>query len=211
MRIFMWILVCVFVFSSGLLAGCVAVVVIVFPSGESSLPQEVEYEERTSHPSLVRQVPLRPYTGKDVECAALNIYHEARGESMRGQRGVTHVVMNRVRSRLYPNTVCGVIKQITVRRALLKKDVWVERKTCQFSWWCDGKSDKARDRKAWAWAVNSAHYVLSGLDGEDVTGGALNYHATSIRKPQEWWRLRRTVRIDSHIFYRPSEVMLAQN
>ena len=37
-------------------------------------------------------------------CLALNAYHEARNQDIRGMIAVTQVVMHRVESDLYPNT-----------------------------------------------------------------------------------------------------------
>ncbi len=48
---------------------------------------------------------------RQVTCLAVAVYHESRGESVRGQRAVASVVMNRTRSGLYPNTPCGVVYQ----------------------------------------------------------------------------------------------------
>ena len=48
---------------------------------------------------------------EDLECLALNIYHEARSESLAGQYAVADVTINRVRDRRYPSTICGVVKQ----------------------------------------------------------------------------------------------------
>ena len=44
-------------------------------------------------------------------CMAFNIYHEANNQSMLGQIAVGQVVMNRVESTSFPNTVCEVVKQ----------------------------------------------------------------------------------------------------
>ena len=46
-----------------------------------------------------------------VMCLALNLYHEARGESLAGNLAVGFVTMNRVADPRYPDTVCGVVKQ----------------------------------------------------------------------------------------------------
>lgn len=48
---------------------------------------------------------------QQVTCLALAVYYEARGESLRGQRAVASVVMNRVRSPRFPDTACEVIFQ----------------------------------------------------------------------------------------------------
>ena len=55
-------------------------------------------------------------------CLALNVYFEARNDSMVGQYAVAQVVMNRVQSNKFPNDVCSVVKQS-------RKDG-----TCQFTW-----------------------------------------------------------------------------
>ena len=57
----------------------------------------------------------------ELECLALNIYHEARGEDINGQVAVSQVVMNRVDSNYFPSTVCDVIKQAKISK-------WYKRK-----------------------------------------------------------------------------------
>src|SRR5262249_61856823 len=53
---------------------------------------------------------------KSEKCLAEAIYFEARGEAVRGQMAVAQVVLNRVFSGKYPNTVCGVVYQNAHRR-----------------------------------------------------------------------------------------------
>jgi spore germination cell wall hydrolase CwlJ-like protein len=48
---------------------------------------------------------------QQVSCLALGVYYESRGESIRGQRAVASVIMNRTRSGKFPDTPCGVILQ----------------------------------------------------------------------------------------------------
>ena len=126
-----------------------------------------------------------------VDCLALNIYHEARGEPLKGQVAVAQVVLNRVAHVRFPNEVCAVIKD---------GGEW-PRGFCQFSWWCDGRSDAPLESKAWRESLALADEVLSGAHG-DPTRGALWYHATSVAPT---WRrdFDRTGRIGDHIFYRP--------
>ena len=131
-------------------------------------------------------------------CLALNTYHEAKNQSMIGQVATAQVVMNRVADSRYPNTVCEVVKQGPKYKG---SDVPVRHK-CQFSWFCDGKSDEPRrDSKEWFKAQDYARIVLSGRIVLDVTEGATHYHATYV-KPS-WAKTKtRTTRIESHIFYR---------
>ena len=63
---------------------------------------------------LVQQPPA---TGDEQwACLAEAIYFEARGESIKGQFAVAEVILNRVDSRSFPDTVCGVITQGGERR-----------------------------------------------------------------------------------------------
>ncbi len=121
-------------------------------------------------------------------CLALTMYWEARGEGRTGMTAVGWTVLNRVRSKHFPSTPCSVVFE------------GGERKGCQFSYWCDGKSDRPRNQHDW----NKALIIAAGLlvaPPRDPTHGALFYHSTSIRVP--WKRKRvRTTKIGRHIFYR---------
>lgn len=130
---------------------------------------------------------------RELRCLALNIYHEARGEPIDGQLAVAIVTMNRVRSDKYPNTVCRV--------------VWQHR---QFSWTQDGRSDRPRDRQAWALAKRIAEVVYEKYDllkarskgAWDITRGALYYYAPHKVDPH-WARYKQPTRqIGGHLFLR---------
>ena len=130
-------------------------------------------------------------------CLALNVYHEAKNQSFIGQVAVAQVVMNRVRDDRYPSTVCEVGKQGPTYS--WKPDFPV-RNRCQFSWYCDGKSDKAKEKGAWDTAMLVAHGVYYG-NLDDFVEGATHYHAYYVRPS---WASSKTyiTRIDDHIFYR---------
>ena len=135
-------------------------------------------------------------------CLALNTYHEAKNQSMIGQIATAQVVMNRVEDSRYPNTVCEVVKQGPTRTSWKdpSKRIPVKHR-CQFSWFCDGKSDVPRNKKAWKKAQDYAYLVLNNRIQIDVTEGATHYHATYV-KPS-WAKTKtRTTRIETHIFYR---------
>jgi len=130
-------------------------------------------------------------------CIALNVYHEARDQPFIGQVAVAQVVMNRVRDDRYPNTACGVVEQ---GPTYSWTDGFPVRNRCQFSWYCDGKSDKARDKEAWNQAVTIAHGVYYG-NLDDFVEGATHYHAHYVYP--EWAETKtKVVRIGDHIFYR---------
>ena len=131
-------------------------------------------------------------------CMALNIYHEAKNQSMLGQIAVGQVVMNRVADSRFPDTVCEVVKQAVTHKGTNKPILF----RCSFSWYCDGKKDEPEyDSHAWFLAQDYARIVLSGKIVLDVTEGATHYHATYVRP--SWAKTKkRTTRIDRHIFYR---------
>ena len=131
-------------------------------------------------------------------CMALNIYHEAKFQSMLGQIAVGQVVMNRVEDSRFPNNVCDVVTQAVTYKGTDKPVLH----KCQFSWYCDGKKDEPKyDSREWRYAQESASIVLSGTIVLDVTEGATHYHATYVRPA--WAKTKtKTTRIDRHIFYR---------
>lgn len=129
-------------------------------------------------------------------CMALNIYHEARGESLAGQIAVSQVVMNRVASPRFPDTVCGVVKQA-------KYHAWSDipiRNKCHFSWWCDGLSDKPQDDEAMLRATILAQNILEGRI-TNISEGATHYHANYV---MPYWadEMTQVLQIEQHIFYK---------
>jgi len=130
-------------------------------------------------------------------CLALNVYHEAKNQSFMGQVAVAQVVMNRVKDARYPNTVCDVVKQAETYK--YKPTIPIKNK-CQFSWYCDGKSDKPEEPKAWRDAMHVANGVYNGHIG-DFVEGATHYHAYYVNP--SWAKVKKYVlRIDDHIFYK---------
>lgn len=143
----------------------------------------------------VERVELVEYQ-RQHKCLALNIYHEAKGESELGQRAVAYVTMNRVQDPAYPDDVCSVVQQ-----GIKRNGIPVQHK-CQFSWYCDGKSDIPTDSEAYAEAEFVAAVVLNNYGMSfDPTLGATMYHADYV-KPS--WRksFEKTTEIENHIFYR---------
>ena len=132
----------------------------------------------------------------ELECMSKNIYFEAALESTAGKMAVAQVTMNRVRSVHYPNTVCGVITQ--GKHYASGHPV---RDRCQFSWYCDGKHDEPHKGSMWKESQEVAKYVLTTLDLMDITDGATHYHADYIASPRWAHPSRKTVEIDTHIFF----------
>ena len=114
------------------------------------------------------------------ECLSRMIYHEARGESVAGQRAVAEVIVNRAKSGRFPRTICGVVRQ-----------------PGQFT-----RIDKAiREPGAYKTASTVASMALKGQTG-GVANGATYFHASSAR-PGWAGRFHRVARIGRHVFYHP--------
>ncbi|OCX61205.1 hypothetical protein BFP70_16490 [Thioclava sp. SK-1] len=125
--------------------------------------------------------------GQQFECLADVLYHEARGESVQGQVAVAEVVLNRVEDPAFPNTVCGVVHQSN-------------RRGCQFSWTCDGKSDRIGESSAYSRVKKVARAMMDGAP-RVVTDGATFFHTPAV-KPSWARRFVRTAKVGAHIFYR---------
>ncbi len=51
------------------------------------------------------------YEFTQFDCLVRAVYHEARGEPVHGQQAVAKVILNRLKSPAFPNTLCAVVKQ----------------------------------------------------------------------------------------------------
>lgn len=102
----------------------------------------------------------------EVACLAKNIYHEARGESLLGQKAVASVVFNRMRSKNFPSTVC--------------ENVYMKSKTsCAFSWTCDKNKDEVYDEKTFASILELSYTMYDNFLQKkkyDYTSGSTYYH-----------------------------------
>ena len=127
----------------------------------------------------------------DLICLARNVYHEARGEPVAGQHAVAEVTLNRVRSRHFPDTVCGAVYE-------KRFDSVRNRLVGAFSWTEFDEVSKPTGQ-AWEQAVRSAEAVYDEQQDPTVDG-ALFYHAARI-EPNWAKEKKRITRIGSHIFY----------
>ena len=121
---------------------------------------------------------------RQQDCLASAVYFEARGEPLKGQLAVADVVLNRVRSEKYPDTICEVVEQ-----------PW------QFSFVnATGRIPEAdRSSEAWLKAVAIARIATAGT-ARAVDGDVLWYHADYV-SPSWGRRLARQDQIGLHIFY----------
>jgi len=130
--------------------------------------------------------------GKQERCLTNAIYFEARGEAERGQMAVAQVIMNRVFSPYYPETVCGVVYQNAHKH-----------NACQFTFACDNVRDVVTEPEAWETAKRIARDTLDGKIWLPEIGKATHYHATYV---SPWWKRTMTKykTLGIHIFYRPT-------
>ena len=123
---------------------------------------------------------------REVECLAKNIYFEAGSEPRAGKIAVAEVTMNRVKSKKFPRSVCGVVYQKT-------------RGTCQFSWVCEGKKT-IRSRTAWTESLQIAENILISKKKYGIIGSAMYFHADYVEPA--WAEEKRLIaKIGAHIFY----------
>lgn len=149
------------------------------------------------YPERITIEQLNNNYAEQQTCMALNIYHEARAESKLGQRAVGFVTLNRVHDKRYPSTICDVVYD-----AHVDSSGNPIRNKCQFSWYCDGRSDTPHDKIHWEKALEIASDVIYMYGNiEDFTEGATMYHASYVNP---YWAssYEKTVRIDAHIFYK---------
>lgn len=127
---------------------------------------------------------------RQLECMAMNIYHEARSESYAGQLAVATVTINRVGNEKFPSTVCGVVWQRNKRG-------------CQFSWTCDGRSDKIRNNEAYQEALIVAEKVMLYGTRSTIGKDVYHYHADYVNPNWESrYQARLVAQIDTHKFYK---------
>lgn len=127
--------------------------------------------------------------GKEWRCLTEALYFEARGEDTRGIFAVAEVILNRVDSARFPDSVCGVVKQGTG-----------ERYRCQFTYNCDGRAETVHEKGAWALVGKVARLMLDGAP-RLLTSGATHYHTRSV-EPRWSNVFARVSTIGDHHFYR---------
>jgi spore germination cell wall hydrolase CwlJ-like protein len=126
---------------------------------------------------------------RERRCLAIAIYFEARGEPVRGQVAVGQVILNRVRSPLFPETICGVVYQGQMEKG------------CQFSFTCDGKTDIPRDNDQWALAQDISKQITTGELWLPEVGYSTYYHANYV-SPRWAGSMSKIDKIGRHIFYK---------
>lgn len=119
----------------------------------------------------------------ELKCISDNVYYEARGESVSGMIAVAHTTKNRVYNNKFDNNICDVVHE-----------------NKQFSWTNKNSNFGSFEFLKYIQAVNVSNNVLLGKI-KDNTNGSLYFHTKKV-KPIWRHKLKRTVSIGNHIFYK---------
>lgn len=177
----------------------------IIPGNETVAPMAVSILEDLkvdTSDQLLESIdnPARDYVlniknmNKAVFCLAQNAYFEAGGEPFRSKLAVAQVVKTRSNTEGFPNSECGVVKQMTVR---------ARQKSCQFSWWCTNKRDiplydrsgqvKPKVYQVWYDCVKAALLVYNDKAGK-IVSGATHFYAHHSTRPM-WSKKMKVVEV----------------
>ncbi len=151
------------------------------PKAEAITPSEAQAVDPTG------KAPLKDA----ITCLSRTIFWEAKGGELADMEAVANVVLNRLGHEGFPGTVCEVVKQGSQKHA------------CQFSWWCDRRSEHADEDAPYAVATEVARKALNHQLA-DRTHGAMYFHSKHV-KP-EWAReYIKTAETRKFLFYKPHD------
>ena len=172
----------------------------------------------------VNESGIPNYMHQEMMCLAENIYFESRAEGVEGKAAVANTTRNRVQSKDFPNTYCGVVYQGPVRESWKTKQdktladadrvYYPKKHRCQFSWYCDGKKDVIwanlertgetieGNARAWRESVRIAIATLAQGDYiiKDNTFGATHYYNHNLVDPNWSDSYKTTAVIGNHTF-----------
>lgn len=140
--------------------------------------------DTATYTSLAAAVAAQDAVADDAElnCLAVGVYYEAKGEPLEGQLAVAEVILNRAKSGRFPASVCGVLTQ-----------------RGQFSFVRGGRLPQPAARSA-AWKTALAVAQVARDEAWDSrVSNALYFHA---RYVSPGWRKARVGSVGNHVFYR---------
>ncbi|WLR53120.1 spore cortex-lytic enzyme [Bacillus tianshenii] len=145
------------------------------------VPKEQQVEQKQAASSTPPSQPTAVnvpsgYSQNDIQLMANAVHGEARGESYVGQVAVAAVILNRVNSPSFPNTVSGVIFEPRAFTAVSDGQIWLTP---------DEVSKKA---------------VIDAINGWDPTGNALYYFNPNTATSGWIWTRPQIKQIGKHIF-----------
>jgi len=143
-------------------------------------------------PAYVK-INVEKFNSESITCLTKAIYFESNTQPRVGMYAVAEVILNRVRSDKFPDSICDVVTQRTTH----------EYKLCQFSYFCDGRPEKVLSQMMYKKCKEIAILAILNQD-KKITKGATHYHATYVTP---YWSktLVKTIQIGDHIFYREDE------
>ena len=156
---------------------------------ENALVTSTRPKERVS---LLTSMRPKDRPNLQWKCLTEALYFEARGEPAQGQFAVAEVILNRVDSPKFPNSICEVVNQGTGRKH-----------ACQFSYTCDGKFERIANMAVYNQLAVIARAMIDG-GKRQLSGGATYYHTTSVQ-PSWARRFEHTATIGIHKFYKPGK------
>jgi spore germination cell wall hydrolase CwlJ-like protein len=118
----------------------------------------------------------------EIECMAKVVHHEAANQSLKGQLAVAQLILNRVKSPIFPKSVCAVVNQ-----------------PGQF--FHTARYNVPASSPRWHTAVGVARIAIT-LNAPQVAPGALFFHASYVRPPGFFRRRTEVARIGGNVFYR---------
>lgn len=154
----------------------IALGIIVIAKFAKAMLQDTRQETQVSAPPVDKTAPVG-YTDSDLELLARVIYAESRGEPYEGQVAVGAVILNRVKSSQFPNTIREVIYAPN-----------------QFTSVTDGQINLKPNETAYKAAREA-------LAGKDPSLGALFFYNPKTARTLSWLSTRpTTVVIGNHVF-----------
>lgn len=157
-------------------------------------PNIVSIAEATQVPgSTIIKTDPSMVDAQELKCLADNSYYESHNEGFASKLAMANLVMNRVKSTLFPNTVCGVVYE-----SMLVDKVTV----CQFKWTCDDKR-KSVEVQTYNWRQSREAALIALTSPKfDIVDGSLHfYHTDTLSPPIANFTI--ISRIDKHVFYKP--------
>ena len=143
-------------------------------------------------------IVVNPAKADDTEertCLVEAVYFEARSETFAGKLAVANVILERMYNKSFPNSICEVVRQ----------GIYWEgnpvRNRCQFSYWCDGKSERMRNIKALEEVVKVVNMALDGVMLRDTLGAT---HSHAVYVSPEWAMSENFTMlavVGEHVFY----------
>jgi N-acetylmuramoyl-L-alanine amidase len=116
------------------------------------------------------------FSQNDLQLVANAVHGEARGEPYIGQVAVAAVILNRINSPSFPNTISGVIFEPGAFTAVLDGQIWL--------------TPNETSKKA----------VLDAINGWDPTGNAIYYFNPDTATNKWIWSRPQIKKIGKHIF-----------